>query len=120
MIDTRVHYAVTSVVPKPMWPAMYTYIVDGKPVKICRVTLHQFTLERDDIFSKFDPETGSVDFNEFMIDWLLSEAGQWAIENSIERPWYEHSYDPALDCNQVVVRARLTESNLVFFKLRFT
>jgi hypothetical protein len=123
MITLPVHNSVSPVVPAPMWPAEYTYIVDNRPVKICRVTVLHFALEAVlHLESKLGASASSelCELTSTLHQWASSEQGKWIIENSVGKPWYEHQYDPNTHCTRVIVRTRLAESNLVFFKLKFT
>ena len=51
---------------------------------------------------------------------LDSDAGKWVKENSVEKMWANRWYNVEQDQTQVAVFARLTDANMVFFKLRFS
>ena len=106
MIGLDVSTVVSSIVPVPMWPVEYTYIIDNKPTKVRIITVHQFKL----FYSGLD---------ECLLNWAQSEAGKWVLEHSIEKPWHESYYDAVEDYTRVAVRTRLSEQNETFWRLKW-
>ena len=86
-------------------------IADGKPVKICTVVVHRFTMGdvEDPILYAAQP----------LHDWETSEAGKWIMENSIETPWWESQLSVQDYNTTFIIGAKLTEANHIFFKLKF-
>jgi hypothetical protein len=101
-------------------PKAYTHSINNKLVTTHRVVVHQFIMPPDDIFARFDLGIGEIEVGKFIHDWLDSDAGKWVKENSVEKMWANRWYNVAQDETQVAVFARLTDADMVFFKLRFS
>ena len=72
----------------------------------------------------YDFKVGDVDDPEIyaaspLWEWEKSEQGQWVMEHSVEEPIYYRVPDNFDYCHKFVIRAKLRESDAVFFKLKW-
>jgi hypothetical protein len=85
-------------------------LVNGRPVKISTVVVHEFTLG--------DVEDPDIYAAEPLLAWQKSAAGEWVMSHSVDQPqWHRTVY--AFYGYQYCVTARLKEQDELFFKLKF-
>ena len=76
------------------------------------ITVHQFTM-------------GDVDDVEIyaaqpIYEWQQSPAGQWVMENAVEKPEWITQLDNHIMGHRIIIRARLTEKDITWFKLKYS
>jgi len=87
--------------------------INGEEVVTKRVVVHQFTIYD----STDDPDLWAA---EPLYQWEHSEAGQWVMQHSLEKPvWHRQWAADLIMCYRYVVVARLTLRDQTFFKLKY-
>lgn len=89
-----------------------TQIIDEKPVKLYRVVVHAFGINEID-------DEPIIHAAQPLYDWEHSEAGQWIIENAVEKPTWHTHFDPASYQTKFAVTAILRERDYVAWTLKF-
>ena len=85
-------------------------LVNGCPVKISTVVVHEFTLG--------DVEDPDIYAAEPLLAWQKSAAGEWVMSHSVDQPqWHRTVY--AFYGYRYCITARLKEQDELFFKLKF-
>lgn len=85
-------------------------LVNGRPVKISTVVVHEFTLG--------DVEDPDIYAAEPLLAWQKSAAGEWVMSHSVDQPqWHRTVY--AFYGYRYCITARLKEQDELFFKLKF-
>ena len=85
-------------------------LVNGLPVKISTVVVHEFTMG--------DVEDPDIYAAEPLLAWQKSEAGEWVMSHSVDQPqWHRTVY--AFYGYRYCITARLKEQDELFFKLKF-
>jgi len=85
-------------------------LVNGRPVKISTVVVHEFTMG--------DVEDPDLYAAEPLLAWQKSEAGEWVMSHSVDQPqWHRTVY--AFYGYRYCITARLKEQDEIFFKLKF-
>ena len=86
-------------------------IIDGHAVKFSTIVVAKLRVgdvEDPDIY------LGAVSY-----EWLQTEVGQWARENSVEPLTYHQYGDPFHWGFTYAITARLSEQNITYFHLKF-
>ena len=88
-------------------------LIDGRPVKISTVVVHEFAMG--------DVEDPDIYAAEPLLAWQKSKAGEWVMLHSVDQPQWHRRADLHLYGYgyRYYVTARLTEQNEIFFKLKF-
>ena len=86
-------------------------LIDGRPVKISTVVVHEFVMG--------DVEDPDLYAAEPLLAWQKSEAGEWIMLHSVNQPQWHRSVDYASCGYRYCVTARLKEQDEIFFKLKF-
>lgn len=86
-------------------------IVEGEVVEESDVVVHTFNVgdtEDPDLIAGFQ-----------ILDWQESEAGQWVMNNCIDKPYWLRGLDQLFYGYQYRIVARLTKQNQTFFELKY-
>lgn len=86
-------------------------IIDGKPVKVSDVVVHQITIS--------DVEDPDLLVAEPMCAWQHSESGQWVMANAVEKPYWVRQIDISTYGYLYLIVARLKESDQIFWRLKW-
>jgi hypothetical protein len=99
-------FPLKAVYKDPEWQ-----LVNGKPIKISTIVVHEFTMG--------DVEDPDLYAAEPLLEWQHSESGSWVMEHSVEQPQWHRQVDLASYGYRYCITARLTEQDELFFKLKF-
>ena len=94
------------------WQPEMTKIIDDQPVRFSDVCVHEFGVGDVE-----DPEIYAAGP---IWDWQQTEAGQWVMENAVEKPYYIQSLDYNSWGHRYKIMARLSEQDQTFWKLKFS
>jgi hypothetical protein len=89
----------------------YTKIVNDKPVKFSDVQVHSFTMG--------DVEDPDLYAGQPLIEWQESEAGAWVMAHAEDKPYWVRRPDLYNYGFKYYIFARLTESDQVYWQLRW-
>ena len=89
----------------------YTKIIDGKAVKFSDVMVHSFLLG--------DVEDPDLYAGQPLWEWQESEAGAWVMSHAHDKPYWVRQSDPYNYGFRYYVFARLTESDQVYWQLKW-
>ena len=89
----------------------YTKIIDGKAVKFSDVMVHSFPLG--------DVEDPDLYAGQPLWEWQESEAGSWVVEHAADKPYCVRRTDTYNYGFRYYIFARLTESDQVYWQLRW-
>jgi len=87
-------------------------IIDGVAVKFSTVQVHEFRMgdvEDPDLYA-----AGPI------LDWEKSPAGAWVMTHAVEVPYWTRAHDPFDYAIKYRIMARLSEPDLIMFKLKFS
>ena len=93
------------------WQPQQTKFVDGKWVTFRDVVVH--TIHMSDVE---DPDLWVADH---IWKWQQSEAGKWAMENAVEKPYWTRRVDTWSYGYVYHIVARLSEQNQTFWELKW-
>ena len=86
-------------------------IIDGHAVKFSTIVVARIRLG--------DVEDPEIYLGAASYDWLQTEVGQWAKENSVEPLTYHQLVDYSNWGFTYAITARLSEQNITYFYLKF-
>lgn len=89
-------------------------IIDGQPVKIHTVIVHQFDIPHVDVDE--DPDLLASDS---LRVWENSEVGRWVIEHSVEPLTKHRNIDHLSYGYKYAVTAKIKENDLVYYTLKW-
>jgi hypothetical protein len=95
-----------------LYQAPEVKIVNGLPVKFFTVPVHEFRLG--------DVEDPDLYAAEPLMAWQKSPGGTWVMDHAAEIPYWVRVTDYANYGVTYRIMARLSEPDLVFFKLKFS
>jgi hypothetical protein len=87
-------------------------IINGVAIKFSTVQVHEFRMgdvEDPDLYA-----AGPI------LDWEKSPAGAWVMTHAVEVPYWTRAYDPFDYAIKYRIMARLSEPDLIMFKLKFS
>lgn len=99
-------FPLKAVYKEPEWQ-----LVDGKPIKISTIVVHEFSMG--------DVEDPDLYAAEPLLEWQHSEAGEWVMKHSVDQPQWHRQVDHVSYGYRYCITARLTEQDELFFKLKF-
>ena len=91
---------------KPEWK-----LIDDKVVKFSDVKVHEFTMG--------DVEDPDLYAAQPIMEWQESEAGQWVMENAVEKPFWHRHVDPYQFGYKYYIIARLSEQDQTYWALKW-
>jgi hypothetical protein len=94
-----------------LFQAPYTKIIDGKAVKFSDVMVYSFPMGNVE-----DPDLYAA---QPLYEWQETEAGQWIMEHAADKPYWVRRADPYNYGFRYYIFARLTESDQVYWQLRW-
>ena len=107
--------AITSTHADEKWSELfkkpYVQNINGKAVKFSDVMVHSFPVG--------DVEDPDLYAGQPLWEWQESEAGAWVAEHAHDKPSWVRRTDQYSFGFRYYIFARLTESDQVFFKLKF-
>jgi hypothetical protein len=86
-------------------------IVGDKAIRYSDIMVHEFNVS--------DVEDLEIYIADPLYHWTQSEAGQWVISHALEKPYWITWPDPNTFYTKVVVMARLSDADQIYFKLKF-
>jgi hypothetical protein len=98
-------------VPFPVIEPPEVQLVNGRPVKISTVVVHEFTMG--------DVEDPDLYAAEPLLAWQKSEAGEWIMSHSVDQPQWHRTVDYNSYGYRYCITSRLKEQDELFFKLKF-
>ena len=93
------------------WKAEEVKLIGDLAVRFSDVCVHEFTVG--------DVEDPEIYAAEPIWDWQQSDAGQWVMENAVEKPYYIQSIDYNSWGHRYKIMARLSEQNQTFWSLKW-
>jgi hypothetical protein len=93
------------------WRAEEVKVIGDRAVRFRDVCVHTFSVG--------DVEDPEIYAAEPICEWQESEAGQWVLENAVEKPYYIQALDYNSWGHQYKIMARLSEQNQTFWKLKW-
>lgn len=90
---------------------MKVKIIDGKPVKIHKVSVFECVVS--------DAEEPDFAAAQKLIEWQDSEVGKWVIKHSVEPPAWHKYTDPEWFCYRYIVLAEMYEHDLLCYNLKW-
>lgn len=93
------------------WQPEETKIIDGKPVRFRDICVHEFSVG--------DVEDPDIIAGEPLWNWQQSDVGQWIMANAVEPPYWTRILDYNSWGHRYKIMARLSEPNIVFYRLKF-
>jgi hypothetical protein len=87
-------------------------IINGVAIKFSTVQVHEFRMgdvEDPDLYA-----AGPI------LDWEKSPAGAWVMAHAVEVPYWVRAHDQFDYAIKYRIMARLSEPDLLFFKLKFS
>jgi hypothetical protein len=95
-----------------LYHAPETRIIDNRAVRVTDVCVHTFVLG--------DVEDPDLYAAQPLYAWQQSAAGQWVMEHAMETPYWLRDADPLTLGFRYQIRARLTDQDHTFWKMKFT
>ena len=89
----------------------YTKIIDGQAVRFSDVMVHAFPMG--------DVEDPDLDAAQPLYEWQETEAGVWVMEHAADKPYWVRRTDTYNYGFRYYIFARLTESDQVYWQLRW-
>ena len=86
-------------------------ILDGKPVRFRDVCVREITIG--------DVEDPDIYVGQNIWEWQQTAAGEFVMENAVEKPYWTRSMDYASFGHKYRIMARLSEQNETFFRLKY-
>ena len=93
------------------WQPAMTKIIDGKPVRFRDVCVREITIG--------DVEDPDIYVGQNIWEWQQTAAGEFVMENAVEKPYWTRSMDYASFGHKYRIMARLSEQNETFFRLKY-
>jgi len=93
------------------WQAEEVKVIGDRAVRFKDVCVHEFTISDVE-----DPEIYAAGP---IFDWQESDAGQWVLENAVEKPYYIQALDYNNWGHRYKIMARLSEQNQTFWRLKW-
>jgi hypothetical protein len=93
------------------WKAEEVKLIGDRAVRYSDVCVHEFAMGDVE-----DPELYAA---EPLWQWQQSEAGQWAMEHAVEKPYWIQSLDYNSWGHKFKVMARLSEQDQTFWILKW-
>ena len=93
------------------WHPAMTKIIDGKPVRFRDVCVREITIG--------DVEDPDIYVGQNIWEWQQTAAGEFVMENAVEKPYWTRSMDYASFGHKFRIMARLSEQNETFFRLKY-
>ena len=93
------------------WQPAMTKIIDGKPVRFRDVCVREITIG--------DVEDPDIYVGQNIWEWQQTAAGEFVMENAVEKPYWTRSTDYASFGHKYRIMARLSEQNETFFRLKY-
>ena len=93
------------------WQPAMTKIIDGKPVRFRDVCVREITIG--------DVEDPDIYVGQNIWEWQQTAAGEFVMENAVEKPYWTRSMDYASFGHKFRIMARLSEQNETFFRLKY-
>jgi len=95
-----------------LYRAPEVQVINGVAVKFATVPVHEFRMG--------DVEDPDVYAAGPLLDWQKSPAGAWIMEHAVEVPYWTRATDHHNYGVTYRIMARLSEPDLLFFKLKFS
>jgi hypothetical protein len=95
-----------------LYRAPEVLVINGVAVKFATVPVHEFRMG--------DVEDPDVYAAGPLLDWQKSAAGAWVMEHAVEVPYWTRATDHYNYGVTYRIMARLSEPDLVLFKLKFS
>jgi hypothetical protein len=86
-------------------------LINGNPVKISDVKVHEFTMG--------DVEDPDLYAAEPLYEWQQSEQGQWIMEHAVETPFWHRQMDVYQYGYKYCIIARLLEQDQTYWALKW-
>ena len=104
--------AITHTEQPDHWQPEQVKIIGDKAVRFRDVCVHEIRMgdvEDPDLYA-----AGPI------LDWEKSPAGAWVMAHAVEQPYWVRAHDSFDYAIKYRIMARLSEPDLVFFKLKFS